>query len=138
MTGITLATGAEAVFFGAVATDDPTHGEPMVVTSTGTGVKVTPFAEYPAKGRATGGVRAQRFLKGESRLTVAWVGPRPVGATRTGEPMDLPDVDHRRDGSSSAEPAQMDRPARPHCEMDLIAGTARTSNQDQRCVSYRY
>ena len=73
---------AEVVFFGAVSTDDPQHGEPMVVTSTGSGVKVTPFALYPAKGRATGGVRAQRFLKGETRLVVAWVGPRPVGASK--------------------------------------------------------
>jgi DNA gyrase subunit A len=102
MAGISLAAGAEVVFFGAVTTDDPTHGEPMVVTSTGSGVKVTPFVEYPAKGRATGGVRAQRFLKGESRLVVAWVGPRPVAATPAGEPMDLPDVDHRRDGSGLA------------------------------------
>ena len=69
------------VFFGAIRTDDPRHGEPMVVTSTGGRVKVTPFAAYPAKGRATGGVRAHRFLKGETRLVLAWVGPRPVGAT---------------------------------------------------------
>ena len=83
-------------------TDDTAHGEPMVVTSTGTGVKVTPFAEYPAKGRATGGVRAQRFPKGESRLAVAWVGPRPAGAIMNGEPIDLPAEDKRRDGSGVA------------------------------------
>jgi DNA gyrase subunit A len=104
MAGINLAPGAQAVFFGAVRTDDAEHGEPMVVTSTGRGVKVTPFGEYPAKGRATAGVRAQRFLKGESRLVVAWVGPRPVGATDTGEPVDLPEVDRRRDGSGAAIP----------------------------------
>ena len=102
MAGINLAAGAEVVFFGAVRTDDPQHGEPMVVTSTGTQVKVTPFAEYPAKGRATGGVRAQRFLKGETRLAVAWVGPRPVGASGTGDPVELPGPDPRRDGSGEA------------------------------------
>ena len=37
-------------------------------------VKVTPFAEYPAKGRATGGVRCHRFLKGEDALVLAWAG----------------------------------------------------------------
>jgi DNA gyrase subunit A len=101
MAGINLSADAEVLFFGAVRTDDAEHGEPMVVTSTGRGVKVTPFAEYPAKGRATGGVRAHRFLKGETGLVVAWVGPRPVGCTDTGDPVELPAVDHRRDGSGT-------------------------------------
>jgi DNA gyrase subunit A len=104
MAGISLAADAEVVFFGAVATDDPQHGEPMVVTSTGNGVKVTPFAVYPAKGRATGGVRSQRFLRGETRLEVAWVGPRPVASKRSGEPVDLPEIDERRDGSGTPNP----------------------------------
>jgi DNA gyrase subunit A len=76
----------------------------MVITSTGVSVKCTPFAVYPAKGRATGGVRAQRFLKGETHLTVAWVGSRPVGASRVGEPIDLPPEDTRRDASGAAMP----------------------------------
>ena len=37
-------------------------------------VKVTPLAEYPPKGRATGGVRCHRFLKGEDTLVLAWAG----------------------------------------------------------------
>ena len=61
------------ISFNVVNTRDDTHGEPMVVTSTGTQVKVSPFGAYPAKGRATGGVRVQRFLKGEDTLLVAWV-----------------------------------------------------------------
>ena len=80
MAGINLTADSEVVFFAALRTDDDEHGEPMVVTATGQSVKVTPFAKYPAKGRATGGVRTQRFLKGENRLVVAWVGPRPAGA----------------------------------------------------------
>ncbi|WBC15064.1 DNA topoisomerase IV subunit A [Micromonospora sp. WMMA1998] len=102
MAGISLPAGARVVFFGAVRTDDATHGEPMVVTSTGATVKVTPFKAYPAKGRATGGVRAQRFLKGETDLSVAWIGPRPVGATANGDPVELPPADPRRDGSGFA------------------------------------
>ncbi|MEU4805268.1 DNA topoisomerase (ATP-hydrolyzing) [Actinosynnema sp. NPDC023587] len=104
MAGITLPGEARAVFFGAVRTDDDEHGEPMVVTSTGQSVKVTPFAEYPAKGRATGGVRAHRFLKGEDGLVLAWVGPRPAGAAVNGAPVELPEVDTRRDGSGHAHP----------------------------------
>ncbi|GAA0510856.1 DNA topoisomerase (ATP-hydrolyzing) [Paractinoplanes deccanensis] len=102
MAGMTLASGASVISFNAVSTTDAEHGEPMVVTSTGTQVKVTPFAAYPAKGRATGGVRVQRFLKGESSLQVAWVGPRPVGASKTGDPIELPEPDSRRDGSGEA------------------------------------
>ena len=104
MVGINLPADAQVVFFGAVRTDDDEHGQPMVVTSTGMGVKVTPFAEYPAKGRATGGVRAHRFLKGEHRLRLAWIGPRPAGATDKGVPVELPEVDRRRDASGAAHP----------------------------------
>jgi DNA gyrase subunit A len=104
MAGINLTGDAEAVFFGAIRTDDEEHGEPMVVTSTGVSVKVTPFAEYPPKGRATGGVRAQRFLKGETALRLAWIGPRPAGVTDNGGAVELPDVDVRRDGSGAAHP----------------------------------
>jgi DNA gyrase subunit A len=76
----------------------------MVVTCTGRAVKVTPFKDYPAKGRATGGVRAHRFLKDDTRLVLAWIGPRPAGATITGEPVELPAEDNRRDGSGTAVP----------------------------------
>ncbi|MFY1575392.1 DNA gyrase/topoisomerase IV subunit A [Verrucosispora sp. WMMD703] len=102
MAGIALSSGARVVFFGAVRTDDPEHGEPMVVTSTGATVKVTPLSAYPAKGRATAGVRAHRFLKGETDVVVGWVGPRPVGSTANGEAVELPAADPRRDGSGFA------------------------------------
>jgi DNA gyrase subunit A len=104
MAGINVSGDSEVVFFGAVRTDDAEHGDPMLVTATGASVKVTPFSEYPAKGRATGGVRAHRFLKGETRLLVAWIGQRPAGASKTGEPIELPEVDIRRDGSGHAHP----------------------------------
>jgi DNA gyrase subunit A len=102
MAGINLPSDAEVAFFGAIRTDDPQHGEPMVVTSTGRAIKVTPFQEYPDKGRATGGVRVHRFLKGDARLALAWIGPRPAGVSRTGDPFELPAPDPRRDGSGTA------------------------------------
>jgi DNA gyrase subunit A len=115
MAGIRLSARAAVTWFGAIGTGpaaasaDPAT-EPVVVTvadSTGalpgTGaatVKVTPYREYPAKGRATGGVRCHRFLKGEDALVLAWAGPGPArGATSAGVPVDLPDPDGRRDGS---------------------------------------
>ncbi len=68
-------------------------------TAAGT-VKVSPYGEFPAKGRATGGVRCHRFLRGEDVLVLAWAGPAPaLGATEAGTPVELPAADGRRDGS---------------------------------------
>jgi len=63
-------------------------------------VKVSRYDQYPPKGRATGGVRCHRFLKGEDVLVLAWAGPGPArGATDAGTPVDLPPAEGRRDGS---------------------------------------
>jgi DNA gyrase subunit A len=109
--GVRLSTGARVVFFGAV---DPT-ADNVVVTVSGSGdalpgteagnVKVTPFSEYPGKGRGTGGVRCHRFLKGESELLLGFVGPSPVhAAAASGAPVDLPAEHGRRDGSGAPSP----------------------------------
>ena len=103
MAGIKLAAGQRVVFFGAV---DPSD-EAVVVTASGSSgalpgtqpgsLKVTPYSEYPAKGRATGGVRCHRFLKGEDTLILAWAGPAPARATGSGgQGLDLPEPDERR------------------------------------------
>ena len=74
----------------------------------GASVKVTPFAEYPPKGRATGGVRCQRFLKGEDGLIQAWLGPAPViGVTESGVVVDLSGMTGKRDGSGNAITRQL-------------------------------
>ncbi|MEV7469032.1 DNA topoisomerase IV subunit A [Streptomyces kronopolitis] len=105
MTGIKLAEGAKVLSFSAI---DPA-ADAMVFTVAGSHgtlddsvatAKLTPFDQYPRKGRATGGVRCQRFLKGEDCLTLAWAGPAPVrAADAKGSPVELPEVDPRRDGS---------------------------------------
>lgn len=105
--GVKLGPGAEVLFFGGV---DPDRD--LVVTVAGTaddlfghsvgGVKVTPLSEYPSKGRATGGVRCQRFLKGESLLTLACIGQTVLAADAQGHPVDLPAVNLRRDGSGES------------------------------------
>jgi DNA gyrase subunit A len=122
MAGIRLDGGASVVWFGAIgpsAQMSPGEvSEAVVVTVAGragmlpgasaASVKVTPFAEYPAKGRATGGVRCQRFLKGEDGLVMAWAGPGPaLGATEIGVPVDLSGLQGRRDGSGTALTRQL-------------------------------
>ena len=106
MAGVRLAAGASVVFFGAL---DPS-ADAAVVTVAGSSaalpgtdagsVKVTPYADYPAKGRGTGGVRCHRFLRGEDVLTLAWAGPAPArAAAATGVPVELPEATGKRDGS---------------------------------------
>jgi DNA gyrase subunit A len=113
MAGVRLAPRASVLWFGSVAPgvgQDAGGAEPVVVTVAGSAgalpgtapasVKVTPYAEYPPKGRATGGVRCHRFLKGEDVLVLAWAGPGPArGATAAGTPVSLPPAHGRRDGS---------------------------------------
>ncbi|MGB8381758.1 MAG: DNA topoisomerase IV subunit A [Dermatophilaceae bacterium] len=108
MAGIRIAPAERVVFFGVV---DPTS-EPVVVTSSGTSsalpgtqpgsLKATQYAEYPAKGRGTSGVRCHRFLKGEDTLVLAWAGATPArAAAANGGAVDLPEPTGRRDGSGT-------------------------------------
>ncbi|MFE9631279.1 DNA topoisomerase (ATP-hydrolyzing) subunit A [Streptomyces sp. NPDC006463] len=111
MAGIKLSENAKVIHFSAV---DPAR-DAMVFTVAGShgtlddsvlSAKLTPFDQYPRKGRATGGVRCQRFLKGEDVLVLAWAGNSPVrAASANGTPAELPAVDPRRDGSGTALPA---------------------------------
>ncbi|MBT1172104.1 DNA topoisomerase IV subunit A [Bifidobacterium sp. MA2] len=90
--GLTAASGAVVL---TVAGDE----DALPGTENGS-AKVTPLEMYPTKGRATGGVRSQRFLKGQNTLIFAWVGLYPLRAsTDSGAPVELPKPDMRRDGS---------------------------------------
>ncbi|MGH8823282.1 MAG: DNA gyrase subunit A [Jiangellaceae bacterium] len=106
--GVRLAAGARVIHFGAV----DTGRDSVVVTIAGSStalpgtqpgtIKVTRYQEYPAKGRATGGVRCHRFLRGEDILLLAWAGASPaMAAAGSGVPVALPDATGRRDGSGT-------------------------------------
>lgn len=110
MAGISLHEGARVIAAGAVSGD--LLAEAVVVTIADAegalpgmdsgSVKVTPLDRYPAKGRATGGVRAQRFLRGEDELVLAWVGVGPARAVGSGgQAVALPEPDERRDASGT-------------------------------------
>lgn len=108
MVGIKLAPGSSVIFFTSLA---PIEAAEAVVATVAIGTetlpgidagsaKVSAFTEYPVKGRGTGGVRSQRFLKGEDSLAMAWVGPGPARAVGPdGSPRMLPDSGARRDAS---------------------------------------
>ncbi|KRF31230.1 DNA topoisomerase (ATP-hydrolyzing) subunit A [Yonghaparkia sp. Soil809] len=106
MAGIKLAPGARVVHFGVV---EPATAEVVTVsgsteTIAGTDpgrAKVSAFAEFPGKGRATGGVRAHAFLKGEDALQLAWVGTDPLAVGADGSARALPAGGAKRDGSGT-------------------------------------
>jgi DNA gyrase subunit A len=108
MAGVKLTPGETVVFFTSVSAEDV---ESAVVATVATSSRTLPgtdpgsakqsdFSEYPPKGRGTAGVRAQRFLKGEDTLVVAWVGRSPARAVAPdGTPRPLPQSGSRRDAS---------------------------------------
>ncbi|WP_026313983.1 DNA gyrase/topoisomerase IV subunit A [Actinomadura flavalba] len=106
MAGVKLGADARVLWFGTVDPERPSRvvtvaGSASALPGTqGGAIKISDFSEFPAKGRATGGVRAHRFLKGEDALIFTWAGPAPLrGATSAGKPVPLDHPLGRRDGS---------------------------------------
>ena len=105
--GIKLPAGARVVAF-AVADEDSDLVLTVAVGARGAkSAKVTALSEYPAKGRATAGVRVQRLLSGERELLLAAVGPAPAACSSAGVNIVLPDLDSRRDGSGVSVPTRL-------------------------------
>ena len=109
MAGINVTEGAKVIYFGAVDKAE----DAVVLTAANSSAalagtdagsaKLSLLDEFPAKGRATGGVRAQRFVRGEDQLYFAWVGTaEPRGLTSDGKPVELPLEPMKRDASGSA------------------------------------
>jgi DNA gyrase subunit A len=108
MAGITLSPKATVLFFSSL---DPAAENVVATVSTSTTTiagadpgraKVSSLTEFPGKGRATGGVRAHSFLKGEDVLGVAWVGRSPALAVGTdGSVRALPESGAKRDASGT-------------------------------------
>ncbi|QCR43348.1 DNA topoisomerase IV [Curtobacterium sp. SGAir0471] len=129
--GVSLASGASVIWFGSVARSD----DAVVATvSTASGAlpgtdpgraKVSAFSEFPAKGRATQGVRAHAFLKGEDGLTVAWAGIAPPHAVGSdGAARTLPDWLSKRDGSGAPLEAVIGSIGGSAAALDGTAGEA--------------
>jgi len=102
MAGISLAS-TRAIFFGVA------NGTEALVTAANSSLslgatdpgsmKITPLAAYPGKGRATQGVRCQRFLKSEDQLYFAGLSKQGQVLDLDGNQIQAPEIDERRDGS---------------------------------------
>jgi DNA gyrase subunit A len=105
MAGISLSGDARVIAFAAV---DPADAVVATISNVATTLdaidpgrgKLTSLSDFPAKGRATGGVRAQTMGRGESGLSLAWAGPAPaLAVARDGAARRFPDTLARRDAS---------------------------------------
>jgi DNA gyrase subunit A len=99
MAGLKLAAGQRVLAAQFVPADERTTTK--VLTYSGVRVKTTSSDLYPAKGRGTGGVRAQAFLKGEDHLEVAYIGVNPVAVATDGKQVGLPPIVEKRDASGT-------------------------------------
>ena len=108
MAGVRVTAGERVVAFDVLPA---AAGDAVVVTVAGSTqalagtdagtAKVSSFGEFPAKGRGTGGVRAQRFLKGEDAILLAWTGVEPRAVGTDGTVRQLPHEHGRRDASGT-------------------------------------
>ncbi|MCB4207663.1 DNA topoisomerase (ATP-hydrolyzing) subunit A [Arthrobacter sp. UM1] len=106
MAGVKLAEGDEVITFGridpgvpsvVVTLSQPDDALPGLAQPT---VKISDAEEFPVKGRATAGVRAHRFLKGEDGLQLGRIGAAPaLASSKAGVHRVLPGDFGRRDGS---------------------------------------
>jgi DNA gyrase subunit A len=129
--GMALADDASVIWFGSVARSDDAVVATVSTTSTalpGTDAgraKVSALSEFPAKGRATQGVRAHAFLKGEDGLPVGWAGIAPPHAVGTdGAARTLPDWLSKRDGSGAPLEAVIGSIGGSAATLDGTAGEA--------------
>jgi DNA gyrase subunit A len=99
--GLNLTAGDEVLTGFCVGTKDVDRSL-LLALSSGS-VKATKLSEYPAKGRATSGLRACRFLAGEDKILAAALEPAtPFTATFTGLASPAPS---RRDASATKHDA---------------------------------
>jgi DNA gyrase subunit A len=110
MAGINLSGDAAVIFFGvisdmesAVVLTAANASDVLPGTDPGSG-KVSSIAEFPGKGRATGGVRAQRFIRSEDQLYFAWAGSNLGALALDGRPVELPTELAKRDASGALLP----------------------------------
>lgn len=108
MNGMNVKPDAEVIFATVI---DAEQSESIEVVTVAVGADSLPgvascstkrslMSEFPVKGRATGGVRSHRLLKGETHLAAAWTGvgePRALGSD--GSVRDLPEEVSKRDAS---------------------------------------
>lgn len=76
-----IKTESEVVYFGVLKPQEKNvvltvaNSSASLPGTDGGGMKVSKLAEFPKKGRATGGVRCQKFIRGQNQIVLGYVGP---------------------------------------------------------------
>ena len=76
-----IKTESEVVYFGVIKPKEKNvvltvaNSSASLPGTDGGGMKVSKLAEFPKKGRATGGVRCQKFIRGQNQIALGYVGP---------------------------------------------------------------
>ena len=105
--GINLSNGANAIHFSAIQNMENSwvvtcanSSDSLPGTDAGS-TKVSALSEFPAKGRATGGVRAHKFVRNEDQLFFATVTEgTPLASAKNGAVVELPEPS-KRDASGT-------------------------------------
>ena len=108
MAGIRLSDGASAIYFTSLAVSKETlvvtaanNSDSLGAVDSGS-LKISSISEFPAKGRATGGVRAHKFIRDENQLYFAYAGDSPVlAASSSGKPLEIEAKLAKRDASGT-------------------------------------
>lgn len=106
--GIKLAEGAKAIHFTSISAGKDiavltaaNNSDSLGAVDSGS-AKTTLLSEFPAKGRATSGVRAQKFIRDENQLYFAFIGKSPIlASSSSGKPLDIETALTRRDASGT-------------------------------------
>jgi DNA gyrase subunit A len=76
-----IKTDSEVIYFGVIKPKEKNvvltvaNSSDSLPGTDGGGMKVTKLAEFPKKGRATGGVRCQKFIRGQNQIVLGYAGP---------------------------------------------------------------
>jgi DNA gyrase subunit A len=76
-----IKTESEVVYFGVLKPKEKNivltvaNSSASLPGTDGGGMKISKLAEFPKKGRATGGVRCQKFIRGQNQIVLGYVGP---------------------------------------------------------------
>jgi len=76
-----IKTDSEVVYFGVLKPKEKNvvltvaNSSASLPGTDGGGMKVSKIDEFPKKGRATGGVRCQKFIRGQNQIVLGYVGP---------------------------------------------------------------
>ena len=95
VTGMKVKTDDAVIYFTAASDEDMY----LYTVTDGNNYKITNIKHYPDKGRATGGLRAHTFKKGDTMLTLVTVSKNAAFINENGSIIRIDNVDMKRDGA---------------------------------------